>query len=100
MSNNQATPEGKTREGSNSAGDTPLESSTMVSPSPGNDGNFAAVATSGQETLLPSQNCDCPLSVNNHLQLVAWKVSADSSKQNEFRTKQSSLSGEKNKFQL
>ena len=46
----------------------------------------------GKDTLHPSPNCDCPLTTNNQLQLVAWRVSADSSKQERFRAKQLSLS--------
>ena len=46
----------------------------------------------GKDTLHPSPNCDCPLTTNNQLQLVAWRVSADSSKQENFRAKQLSLS--------
>ena len=45
----------------------------------------------GKDTLHSSPNCDCPLTTNNQLQLVAWRVSADSSKQEKFWAKQLSL---------
>lgn len=44
----------------------------------------------GPETLFPSPNCDCPVGPQSQLQLVAWKVSGSSSKQEQFRREQSS----------
>ena len=85
----QDPPEGETGRCNTGSDNPALESTALVSSYLG-DVDRSAITSSGQRHT--SSISQLRLTTNNQLQLVAWRVSADSSKQEKFRAKQLSLS--------
>ena len=81
-------------EGDASSGNTMLANTAMVSPADGDANRFPPSSPPdplGSQVVTPSPNCDCPVRAIPS-QLVAWKVSGDSSVRKQFQRELSTLS--------